>query len=53
MTPLRQRMREDLQVRNLFPMTQRAYLEQVSRFATSANPLISWGRRRFAHTRCI
>lgn len=33
MTPLRQRMLEDLQVRNLSPMTQRAYLEQVSRFA--------------------
>jgi len=33
MTPLRQRMLEDLQVRNLSPLTQRAYLEQVSRFA--------------------
>ena len=33
MTPLRQRMREDMQVRNLSPLTQRAYLEHVSRFA--------------------
>jgi hypothetical protein len=32
MTPLRQRMLEDLQVRNLSPLTQRAYLDQVSRF---------------------
>jgi integrase/recombinase XerD len=33
MTSLRQRMLEDLQVRNRSPHTQRAYLEQVSRFA--------------------
>ena len=33
MTPLRQRMLEDMQVRNLSPQTQRAYLEHVSRFA--------------------
>ncbi len=33
MTPLRQRMTEDMQVRNLSPHTQRAYIEQVSRFA--------------------
>jgi Phage integrase, N-terminal SAM-like domain/Putative transposase len=33
MTSLRQRMLEDLQVRNLSLHTQRAYLEQVSRFA--------------------
>ena len=33
MTPLRQRMIEDMQVRNLAPHTQRAYLQQVSRFA--------------------
>jgi hypothetical protein len=33
MTPLRQRMLEDLQVRNLSPLTQRAYTEHVSRFA--------------------
>ena len=33
MTPLRQRMLEDMQVRNLSVHTQRSYLEQVSRFA--------------------
>ncbi len=33
MTPLRQRMLEDMQVRNLSPLTQRAYLEHASRFA--------------------
>lgn len=33
MTALRQRMLEDMQVRNLAPQTQRTYLEQISRFA--------------------
>ena len=33
MTSLRQRMLEDMQVRNLSPHTQDAYLQQVSRFA--------------------
>jgi integrase/recombinase XerD len=33
MTSLRQRMTEDLQIRNLSPHTQRSYLEQVARFA--------------------
>ena len=33
MTKLRQRMIEDLQVRNLSANTQTSYLEQVSRFA--------------------
>jgi integrase/recombinase XerD len=33
MTPLRQRMLEDMQVRNLASSTQRAYIEHVSRFA--------------------
>lgn len=33
MTPLRQRMLEDMQVRNLSPHTQVSYLQQVSRFA--------------------
>ena len=33
MTLLRQRMTEDMQVRNLSPLTQALYLQQVSRFA--------------------
>ena len=33
MTPLRQRMLEDMQVRNLSLHTQRAYIENVARFA--------------------
>jgi integrase/recombinase XerD len=33
MTPLRRRMIEDMQVRNLALSTQRAYVEQISRFA--------------------
>jgi hypothetical protein len=33
MTALRQRMIEDMQVRNLSPSTQRAYLNAVSLFA--------------------
>jgi integrase/recombinase XerD len=33
MTPLRRRMIEDMQIRNLAPETQRAYLQQVSLFA--------------------
>ena len=37
MTKLRQRMIEDMQVRNLALNTQRVYLEQVSRFARHFN----------------
>ena len=33
MTPLRQRMTEDMQIRNLSPHTQRAYLQYVALFA--------------------
>ena len=33
MTSLRQRMLEDMQIRNLSPLTPRAYVEHVSRFA--------------------
>ena len=33
MTALRQRMLEDMQIRNWAPATQRAYVEHVSRFA--------------------
>lgn len=33
MTPLRQRLIDDMRIRNLSPHTQRSYLEHVSRFA--------------------
>ena len=33
MTPLRRRMTEDMQVRNLSPSTQQSYIDQVARFA--------------------
>lgn len=33
MTPLRQRMLEDMQIRNLSPNTQKCYLQQISLFA--------------------
>ena len=33
MTPLRQRMSEDMEIRNLSPNTQLSYLQQVSSFA--------------------
>ena len=33
MTPLRQRMIEDMRIRNLAPRTQTAYIEHVLRFA--------------------
>src|SRR5918996_2365816 len=37
MTPLRQRMTEDMQVRNLSPHTQNSYVQQVSLFARHFN----------------
>src|SRR3990172_6111524 len=37
MTPLRQRMTEDMQVRNLSPHTQTSYAQQVSLFARHFN----------------
>jgi site-specific recombinase XerD len=37
MTPLRQRMTEDMQVRNLAPNTQTSYVQQVSLFARYFN----------------
>jgi len=38
MTPLRRRMIEDMQVRNLAPHTQRAYLQLVSLFSLYSSP---------------
>ena len=37
MTSLRQRMPEDMQVRNLAPNTQSSYLQQISLFARQFN----------------
>ena len=37
MTSLRQRMTEDMQVRNLSPHTQNSYVQQVSLFARHFN----------------
>ena len=43
MTPLRQRMLEDMQMRNLSPLTQRAYIEHVSASPdTSASHPHAW-----------
>jgi hypothetical protein len=53
MTPLRQRVLEDVQVRNLSPLTQRAYLGHVSRFARHLDQSLSWAPRRFGPTNQI
>ena len=54
MTPLRQRMIEDIQVRNLSPHTQASYVQQVSLFARHFHrPQNNWGLRRFGATKCI
>jgi integrase/recombinase XerD len=54
MTPLRQRMLEDMQIRNLAGSTQRSYVEHVARFARhfGQSPRY-WAARRFAPTNCI
>ena len=55
MTPLRRRMIEDMQIRNLSPHTQRAYLEQVARFARHFQQVAgaAWDRPRSAPTSSI
>ncbi len=54
MTALRQRMTEDMQVRNLALNTQISYVQQVScSLATSANPRLNWAERTSALTRSI
>jgi integrase/recombinase XerD len=49
MSPLRYRMIEDMQVRNLAPDTQRAYLQQITQFAChfGKSPEILYQRREF------
>ena len=41
MSPLRRRMIEDMQIRNLSPHTQRAYVEQVIRLDRKSTRLNS------------
>jgi hypothetical protein len=43
MTPLRRRMTEDMEIRNLSPNTQLAYLQQVSSFAKRVVPSFTVG----------
>jgi len=54
MTALRQRMIEDMQVRNFSPHTQSTYVLQVSLFARYfSKPPDQLGlRRRFVPTKC-
>jgi integrase/recombinase XerD len=52
MTP-RQRMLEDMQVRNLSPHTQRAYIENVARFARHfGRSPVELGPEEIAGIRC-
>jgi hypothetical protein len=52
MTPLRRRMIEDMQVRNLSLHTQASYVQQVSLFArTLVSHRNYWVLRRFALTK--
>ena len=52
MTPLRQRMLEDMQVRNLSPHTQQSYVQRVSHsHGILGNLPNGWAQRRFARIR--
>ncbi len=53
MTRLRQRMIEDMEMRNLSPETIKGYLFQVSRFAKHFNqsPDLPWPRAGWGSTR--
>jgi len=54
MTPLRQRMTEDMQVRNLAVNTQMSYVQRVSLFARHFNKSPEQlGRRESVPTRSI
>jgi integrase/recombinase XerD len=53
MTPLRQRMLEDMQIRNLSPRTRTTYIEHVARFARHFQQSPDrWAPRRFARISC-
>ena len=54
MTPLRQRMLEDMGIRNFAENTQLSYVQQVSSLhGTSIAPLRNWGQNRSVSTRAI
>lgn len=46
-SPLRQRMIEDLTIRNLSPETQRSYVHHVAKFSLDDHP-INWDMKRCA-----
>ena len=55
MTPLRHRMIEDMQIRNLAPETQRAYLQLYKSALDLSGSVRFWGRRAAALmvSRCV
>ena len=55
MTPLRQRMIEDMQLRNFATTTQRSYIHYVADFARFFNrtPPGNWTWGPYASTNCI
>jgi integrase/recombinase XerD len=56
-SPLRQRMIEDMTIRNLSPATQQSYIYAVAKFsnsaATAAARQTGWGLRMCVLTNCI